>query len=516
MLALLDGARGAADAGLSRGAPSGSRSPSSSARSRRRRSADLTVQDRPALARRCSHFLLALIVLARRSRRRARGARRSIAGTRQPLVPRELRRVGARRRGRGARARSSAATSRPPPARTRATARRRTGSGALQPAVYVHARATAGLRRALPVRPRLPRRAARALAAAVRARRSALLVPAARCRWALGETQYRTHLPWWLVLVHVGLAAAVWARLVALVDRSCGGRRPFRAAAARRLTRWPTSFESHAAARRCAARPDRRLPRLERRRPGASLAAGYLAKTWQAERFADIDPEDFFDFQVDAAARLARRRRDPADRLARDGLLPRAARRARPRRRAAARDRAEPPLADVHASSSIGLAKSSASSCGHARRAARRRSAHAAVARHRQRDRRRSSSSELGLSAVTLRGPDRDRRRAPRRLQARRASPPRASGRPCRTTSRSTPSPRAALALCERLGDAARRRRSTPTSSSRRRESYAEQVSEAVASDEDTAAYVEELERRVRRARRASTTCRQATRSRPS
>jgi proteasome assembly chaperone (PAC2) family protein len=31
---------------------------------------------------------------------------------------------------------------------------------------------------------------------------------------------------------------------------------------------------------------------------GASLAAGYLAKTWNAERFADIDPEEFFDFQV--------------------------------------------------------------------------------------------------------------------------------------------------------------------------------------------------------------------------
>src|SRR5919109_4448353 len=30
----------------------------------------------------------------------------------------------------------------------------------------------------------------------------------------------------------------------------------------------------------------------------ASLAAGYLAKTWQAERFADVDPEDFFDFQA--------------------------------------------------------------------------------------------------------------------------------------------------------------------------------------------------------------------------
>src|SRR5947207_13201981 len=30
----------------------------------------------------------------------------------------------------------------------------------------------------------------------------------------------------------------------------------------------------------------------------ASLAAGYLAKTWEAERFADVDPEDFFDFQA--------------------------------------------------------------------------------------------------------------------------------------------------------------------------------------------------------------------------
>jgi proteasome assembly chaperone (PAC2) family protein len=31
---------------------------------------------------------------------------------------------------------------------------------------------------------------------------------------------------------------------------------------------------------------------------GASLAAGYLAKTWDARRFAEIDPEGFFDFQV--------------------------------------------------------------------------------------------------------------------------------------------------------------------------------------------------------------------------
>src|SRR5918911_1596616 len=31
---------------------------------------------------------------------------------------------------------------------------------------------------------------------------------------------------------------------------------------------------------------------------GASLAAGFLARAWKAERFADIDPEEFFDFQV--------------------------------------------------------------------------------------------------------------------------------------------------------------------------------------------------------------------------
>jgi heme A synthase len=33
----------------------------------------------------------------------------------------------------------------------------------------------------------------------------------------LGEVQYRTHLPWPLVLVHVGVAGAVWGLLVAFV-----------------------------------------------------------------------------------------------------------------------------------------------------------------------------------------------------------------------------------------------------------------------------------------------------------
>lgn len=42
---------------------------------------------------------------------------------------------------------------------------------------------------------------------------------------AIGEIQYRTHLPWWLVLVHVGVAGAVWSGVVALAALF---RRPLR------------------------------------------------------------------------------------------------------------------------------------------------------------------------------------------------------------------------------------------------------------------------------------------------
>ena len=31
---------------------------------------------------------------------------------------------------------------------------------------------------------------------------------------------------------------------------------------------------------------------------GATLAAGYLARLWNAEKFAEIDPEGFLDFQT--------------------------------------------------------------------------------------------------------------------------------------------------------------------------------------------------------------------------
>src|ERR687895_2302125 len=31
---------------------------------------------------------------------------------------------------------------------------------------------------------------------------------------------------------------------------------------------------------------------------GATLAAGFLAQTWSARRFASVDPEEFYDFQA--------------------------------------------------------------------------------------------------------------------------------------------------------------------------------------------------------------------------
>ena len=189
----------------------------------------------------------------------------------------------------------------------------------------------------------------------------------------------------------------------------------------------------------------------------ASLAAGYLAKTWDAERFADVDPEDFFDFQATRPHVSLEDGPDPPDRLARDGLLPRAARRARPRRRAAARDRAEPALAHVHGARGRPRERARGRADDHARRAARRRAAHAAVAGHRQRDRQgaRRAARALGLA---LRGADRDRRRAPRRLRqgGHPVGEPLGRGAALRLADAEPARPR--VALCERLGERARHR----------------------------------------------------------
>jgi cytochrome c oxidase assembly protein subunit 15 len=81
-----------------------------------------------------------------------------------------------------------------------------------QPAIYWHVRATAvfGLSFALLlvwlVRNRAPQV------------RGALVLHGLLCvQMVIGETQYRTQLPWWLVLVHVTVAATVWAVATAFV-----------------------------------------------------------------------------------------------------------------------------------------------------------------------------------------------------------------------------------------------------------------------------------------------------------
>ena len=81
-------------------------------------------------------------------------------------------------------------------------------------AIWVHVRATAvfgiGFLAVLAYLTAHRRRAPALFAAAI-----GLLV-LVLIQVVVGETQYRTQLPWWLVLVHVGLAAATWAWSVAL------------------------------------------------------------------------------------------------------------------------------------------------------------------------------------------------------------------------------------------------------------------------------------------------------------
>ena len=226
----------------------------------------------------------------------------------------------------------------------------------------------------------------------------------------------------------------------------------------------------------------------------ATLAAGYLAKAWGAERFAEVDPEDFFDFQatrphVSLEEGLTRRIDWPEtafyharpDGLDRDVVLLLGI---------------EPNLRwRTFSDLVIGLAKdldvelmitlgALLADVPHTRPAPVTGSATDEELVER-----------LGLSASRYEGPTgivgvlhdvcRQRGIASASLWA--AVPHYVS---------LTPSPRGALALCERLGtligatvdgdeleEAAR--------------SYEEQVSEAVASDEETAAYVEELERRA-------------------
>jgi proteasome assembly chaperone (PAC2) family protein len=225
----------------------------------------------------------------------------------------------------------------------------------------------------------------------------------------------------------------------------------------------------------------------------ASLAAGYLAKTWDAERFADVDPENFFDFQatrphVSLEEGLSRRIDWPEtafyharpDGLDRDVVLLLGI---------------EPNLRwRTFTDLVVGLARDLGiellitlgallADVPHTRPAPVTGSASD-----------KELVERLGLSASRYEGPtgivgvihDECGKSGIPSASLWAAVPHYVS---------LTPSPRGALALCERLGDVLGIQIEADELEEAAR-NYEEQVSEAVASDEETAAYVDELERR--------------------
>ncbi|HEV3404231.1 MAG TPA: PAC2 family protein, partial [Gaiellaceae bacterium] len=227
---------------------------------------------------------------------------------------------------------------------------------------------------------------------------------------------------------------------------------------------------------------------------GASLAAGYLAKIWDAERFADLDPEGFYDFQatrphVSLVDGMTRRIDWPENTFyhcripgtERDAVLLLGI---------------EPNLRwRTFGDSIVGLARELGvelvitlgallADVPHTRPAPVTGSATDP-----------QLIEQLGLEASRYEGPtgivgivhDACRVSDIASVSLWAAVPHYVS---------LAPSPRAALALCERLGELIDAEIDT-TELQEAASSYAEQVSEAVATDEETASYVLELEQRV-------------------
>jgi proteasome assembly chaperone (PAC2) family protein len=230
---------------------------------------------------------------------------------------------------------------------------------------------------------------------------------------------------------------------------------------------------------------------------GASLAAGFLARTWQAARFADIDPEEFFDFQA------TRPHVSLVDGVTRQVDWP-----------DNAFYHAEIPGTDRDAMLLLGIEPN-----------VRWRTFTTLVA---------ELATDLGVELVVtlgslladvphtrpspVTGSASDAELVERLgLQPSRYEGPtgivgvlhdacKQAGIPSASLWAAVPhyvslapSPRAALALCRRLGDLLEAQIDT-TELEEASEAYAQQVSEAVASDPETAAYVEELEQRTEEA----------------
>jgi predicted ATP-grasp superfamily ATP-dependent carboligase len=226
----------------------------------------------------------------------------------------------------------------------------------------------------------------------------------------------------------------------------------------------------------------------------ASLAAGYLARLWGADKFAEVDPEGFFDFQA------TRPHVSLVDGVTRQIEWPETAfYHARPRR--LSRDVVlllgiEPNVrwrtfTDLVVGQVQSLGVELVVTLG----------ALLADVPHTRPSPVTGSASnktlveELGLSTSRYEGPtgivgvlhDACNRAGIPSASLWAAVPHYVS---------LTPSPRAAAALCERLGGLLGTEIET-SELSQAAEAYEEQVSQAVAADEETASYVEELERRT-------------------
>jgi proteasome assembly chaperone (PAC2) family protein len=227
---------------------------------------------------------------------------------------------------------------------------------------------------------------------------------------------------------------------------------------------------------------------------GATLAAGYLAKAWDAERFAEIDAENFYDFQatrpmVSLEEGLTRKLEWPENGFF-HATLPGT------RRDAVILIGTEPNLRwRTYAGLVLGLAQdlgvdrivtfgSLLADVPHTRPSP---VTAAATDEH--------MVEELGLEPSRYEGPtgivgvllDAARNASIPSLSLWAAVPHYVS---------LAPSPRAALALVNRFGELLDLEVDTGDLETAADE-YSEQVSEAVSTDADTAAYVEELERRV-------------------
>jgi predicted ATP-grasp superfamily ATP-dependent carboligase len=227
---------------------------------------------------------------------------------------------------------------------------------------------------------------------------------------------------------------------------------------------------------------------------GATLAGGYLAKTWEAERFADIDPEGFFDFQatrphVSLVDEFTRRIQWPEtafyhariDGLEQDAVLLLGV---EPNLRWRTFTSLVTDLAKELGVELVVTLGSLLADVPHSRPAPVTGSASDP-----------ELVEQLGLQASRYEGPtgivgvlhDACRRVGIPSVSLWAAVPHYVS---------LTPSPRAALALCDRLGELLGTEIDI-AELSQAVDGYVEQVSEAVAADSDTAAYVEELEQRA-------------------